>query len=464
MVFFNYATMQMAAKIVYYGPGLCGKTTNLHVIYGRTAPTARGEMVSLETETDRTLFFDLLPIDVGVIGGFKTRLQLYTVPGQVFYNTTRKLVLKGVDGIVFVADSQRPMLEPNKESFRNLRENLAEIGVRVEEVPLVLQYNKRDLANILTVEELGAALNPDGVFESFEASAANGTGVFETLKGISKLTLRALRSRMSGDVRRPAVFAAPATPAPSLPAPSGEAARPASGDDAAHGTSEVRSAPPLRRPSIAFRDSPSWRANRRPRRPRRQPSPRASRPSRGPTPNRRPTQRPRSRRRPKWRPGPNPRRRRAPLRTKRGPRSASANRPLHLPRRLPSRPSSTSRSVRASTSSRSSTSSERSRPRGLPPDRDPPLAPNRGRPRASGASIDDLLASNLNHKKDVTRSFDLTIPRQVLGRSRQVTIELKFSDGSGSPLLTDSRFSIDLSSSVDLQKLLLSLRFNVQAE
>jgi mutual gliding-motility protein MglA len=129
MVFFNYATMQMAAKIVYYGPGLCGKTTNLHVIYARTAPTARGEMVSLETETDRTLFFDLLPIDVGVIGGFKTRLQLYTVPGQVFYNTTRKLVLKGVDGIVFVADSQRPMLEPNKESFRNLRENLAEIGL-----------------------------------------------------------------------------------------------------------------------------------------------------------------------------------------------------------------------------------------------------------------------------------------------------------------------------------------------
>ena len=141
MVFFNYATMQMAAKIVYYGPGLCGKTTNLHVIYGRTAPTSRGEMVCLETETDRTLFFDLLPLDVGVIGGFKTRLQLYTVPGQVFYNTTRKLVLKGVDGIVFVADSQRPMTDPNVESLRNLRENLAEIGISLDATPRVLQYN-----------------------------------------------------------------------------------------------------------------------------------------------------------------------------------------------------------------------------------------------------------------------------------------------------------------------------------
>src|SRR5256712_13401075 len=128
MVFFNYATMQMAAKVVYYGPGLCGKTTNLHHIYGRTAPGSRGEMVSLETETDRTLFFDLLPIDVGVIGGFKTRLQLYTIPGQVFYNTTRKLVLKGVDGIVFVCDSQNARREANLESFKNRKEDSA--GIR----------------------------------------------------------------------------------------------------------------------------------------------------------------------------------------------------------------------------------------------------------------------------------------------------------------------------------------------
>src|SRR5688572_440252 len=134
MVFFNYSTMQMAAKVVYYGLGLCGKTTNLHQIYQHTATESRGEMVSLETETDRTLFFDLLPIDVGSIAGFNTRIQLYTVPGQVFYNTTRKLVLKGVDGVVFVADSQRPMVQANIESFRNLEENLAEMGLteRVE--------------------------------------------------------------------------------------------------------------------------------------------------------------------------------------------------------------------------------------------------------------------------------------------------------------------------------------------
>jgi signal recognition particle receptor subunit beta len=207
MVFFNYATMQMAAKIVYYGPGLCGKTTNLHHIYTKTSPQSRGEMVSLETETDRTLFFDLLPIDVGVIGGFKTRLQLYTVPGQVFYNTTRKLVLKGVDGIVFVADSQRPMLEANVESFKNLRENLAEIGANVDEIPLVIQLNKRDLPNIAEVETILDALDPERKAEVVEAIAARGEGVFETLKLISKLTLRTLRRRMTGDE--------PTRPAPS---------------------------------------------------------------------------------------------------------------------------------------------------------------------------------------------------------------------------------------------------------
>jgi signal recognition particle receptor subunit beta len=199
MVFFNYATMQMAAKIVYYGPGLCGKTTNLHHIYTKTSPGSRGEMVSLETETDRTLFFDLLPIDVGVIGGFKTRLQLYTVPGQVFYNTTRKLVLKGVDGIVFVADSQRAMLEANVESIKNLRENLAEIGTDLDEIPLVLQLNKRDLPNIADVETMVNALDPERKGEHVESVAASGIGVFETLKLISKLTLRTLRRRMTGE-------------------------------------------------------------------------------------------------------------------------------------------------------------------------------------------------------------------------------------------------------------------------
>jgi signal recognition particle receptor subunit beta len=199
MVFFNYATMQMAAKIVYYGPGLCGKTTNLHYIYAKTSPQSRGEMVSLETETDRTLFFDLLPIDVGVIGGFKTRLQLYTIPGQVFYNTTRKLVLKGVDGLVFVADSQVAMQDANAESFHNLRENLAEIGLKLDDIPLVIQLNKRDLPSVATVDQMIARLDPDGRYEKMESIAATGVGVFETLKLISKLTLRTLRSRMTGD-------------------------------------------------------------------------------------------------------------------------------------------------------------------------------------------------------------------------------------------------------------------------
>jgi len=197
MVFFNWATMQMAAKIVYYGPGLCGKTSNLSYIYAKTSPESRGEMVSLETESDRTLFFDLLPIEVGTIGGFKTRLQLYTVPGQVFYNTTRKLVLKGVDGLVFVADSQRPMRDANIESFQTLAENLEEFGLGVSEVPIVLQYNKRDLSNILSIEELNADLNPDGFFKYEEASAVNGDGVITTLKEITKLTLKKLKVRMT---------------------------------------------------------------------------------------------------------------------------------------------------------------------------------------------------------------------------------------------------------------------------
>ena len=197
MVFFNWATMQMAAKIVYYGPGLCGKTSNLSYIYAKTAPNSRGEMVSLETESDRTLFFDLLPIEVGTIGGFKTRLQLYTVPGQVFYNTTRKLVLKGVDGLVFVADSQRPMREANLESIASLRDNLSELGLDMDELPLVLQYNKRDLKNVLTLEELNEDLNPNHTCPFFESSAINGDGVFETLKEITKLTLKKLRRRMA---------------------------------------------------------------------------------------------------------------------------------------------------------------------------------------------------------------------------------------------------------------------------
>lgn len=228
MVFFNYATMQMAAKVVYYGPGLCGKTTNLHHIYGKTSPGSRGEMISLETETDRTLFFDLLPIDVGVIGGFKTRLQLYTVPGQVFYNTTRKLVLRGVDGIVFVADSQRAMRDANVESFQNMETNLQEIGLTSAEIPLVLQFNKRDLANVLSIDELRESLDPRQHFSYLEAVALKGDGVFETLKEISKITLKALKKKMLGDEKpyrtlgRPVgvnVPRPPAAPPPARPAP-----------------------------------------------------------------------------------------------------------------------------------------------------------------------------------------------------------------------------------------------------
>ena len=200
MVFLNYTAMQMTAKIVYYGPGLCGKTTNLTWIHQKTAPRSRGEMVSLETDADRTLFFDLLPLDVGVIGGLKVRLQLYTVPGQVFYNATRRLVLRGVDGVVFVADSQVPAAEPNEESLSNLRQNLEEIGLDPRSIPVVFQYNKRDLRNILPVPALQKALNP-GSAPFFEAAAIAGVGVFETLKEISRLSLDVVRSRIAEEKR-----------------------------------------------------------------------------------------------------------------------------------------------------------------------------------------------------------------------------------------------------------------------
>ena len=211
MVFLNYTTMQMTAKIVYYGPGLCGKTTNLQHIHLKTAARSRGEMVSLETETDRTLFFDLLPLDVGVIGGMKVRLQLYTVPGQVFYNATRKLVLKNVDGVVFVADSQVAMQDANLESISNLKANLAEMGLSLGQVPIVFQYNKRDLRNIQPIEILNEELNPDG-HPFFEAAALHGVGVFETLKAISRLAIASVRQKIGTEVSRAKLAAVP-TPA-----------------------------------------------------------------------------------------------------------------------------------------------------------------------------------------------------------------------------------------------------------
>ncbi len=192
MVYFNYTTKDMTAKIVYYGPGLSGKTTNLQFIYNSLPANRRGELVSLPTETDRTLFFDLLPLRLGKIGEFTTRLQLYTVPGQVFYNATRRVVLQGVDGIVFVADSQRAMREANIESLENLKENLATYGLTLSQIPWVLQYNKRDLPDILSVEELNRDLNFMNV-PYFEAIAIAGVGVIPTLKKISQLTLEYLK-------------------------------------------------------------------------------------------------------------------------------------------------------------------------------------------------------------------------------------------------------------------------------
>jgi len=221
MVFFNHATRQMTAKIVYYGPGLCGKTTNLNTIYGKTSQKARGEMVSLNTETDRTLFFDLLPMDVGMVGGFKTKLQLYTVPGQVFYNSTRKLVLKGVDGIVFVVDSQTAMLDACKESYQNLEENLRELGLNLGDIPTVFQWNKRDLRNVVPVEELEAVFNPKGA-PSFQSVASDGSGVFETLRGITKLALFHIKTNVLGESQAPA--ASVPSPAP-VAAPVMEPAR-----------------------------------------------------------------------------------------------------------------------------------------------------------------------------------------------------------------------------------------------
>jgi signal recognition particle receptor subunit beta len=189
----NYATREITCKIVYYGPGRSGKTTNLHYIYGQVPGERKGQMVSLATQTDRTLFFDFLPIDLGTISGFTTRFQLYTVPGQVYYQTTRKLVLQGADGVVFVADSQARQLGENIESMQDLHANLAEQGVDVRTMPLVIQYNKQDLPAELTtaLPELEEALNFRGV-PSFAADALHGPGVFETLRGISEIVLRKL--------------------------------------------------------------------------------------------------------------------------------------------------------------------------------------------------------------------------------------------------------------------------------
>jgi signal recognition particle receptor subunit beta len=192
MTFINYASREINCKIVYYGPGLCGKTTNLQYIYDSTSPQAKGKLISLATETDRTLFFDFMPLELGTVRGFKTRFHLYTVPGQVYYDASRKLILKGVDGVVFVADSQEERMDANIESLENLQDNLKTQGYDLMQVPYVLQLNKRDLPTAVPVEELKAELLQKGE-PVFEAIAADGTGVFDTLKAVAKQVLTELR-------------------------------------------------------------------------------------------------------------------------------------------------------------------------------------------------------------------------------------------------------------------------------
>jgi signal recognition particle receptor subunit beta len=197
MSFINYSSREINCKIVFYGPGLCGKTTNLQYIYKKTNPDSKGKMISLATETERTLFFDFLPLALGEIRGFKTRFHLYTVPGQVFYDASRKLILKGVDGVVFVADSQIERMEANIESIENLRINMTEQEYDLDKIPFVIQYNKRDLPNVVPLEEMKKALNPRSV-PDFEAVAMEGVGVFDTLKAIAKLVIMELKRRQQG--------------------------------------------------------------------------------------------------------------------------------------------------------------------------------------------------------------------------------------------------------------------------
>ena len=243
MAIFNYAAREMTAKIVYYGPGLSGKTTSIQYIHTKISPKNKGKLVSLATETDRTLFFDFFPVEFGQIGGFKVKFNFYTVPGQVFYNTTRKLVLKGADGVVFVADSQPGMMEQNLESLENLKENLKAHGVDWETAPFCIQYNKRDMPGALSVEEMRARLNPRGV-PDFETSATTGMGIMEAMKTTCKLVLEDIQHKQKrGPERQGAAPEAPAArpakapeqqpaPSPAAPAaasPTAPAAAPAAG-------------------------------------------------------------------------------------------------------------------------------------------------------------------------------------------------------------------------------------------
>ena len=434
MVFFNYATMQMAAKIVYYGPGLCGKTTNLHYIYGRTAPGSRGEMVSLETETDRTLFFDLLPLDVGIISGFKTRLQLYTVPGQVFYNTTRKLVLKGVDGIVFVADSQRPMGEPNVESLRNLRDK-----------PRRDRRDSRGDPPRLPVQQAGPPehpdrrrderrLNADRSIEWYEACAMNGPGVFETLKAISKLTLRSLKSKMTLEGKEAPLrrhHPAFATPIPaSVAAP---AAATTSADDRRSSPSDST----LRRLARFHEfqkahDGPTPSAGAR--------APEPSGPAPAPFFE-------------AMKPPPL-----QPLEEMGSDVRFAEVKPVDTP--LPAETAVRHVRVRSSVD----ILSELEKLRKISTQKSP-LPDHEPRPRSSASlNLDDILFGGRNHRKDIAQSFEVALPREELGRSRRATVTLRFQDDSGGNLGEGTTVSVELSSLKDVQKLLLALKFNIHGK
>jgi signal recognition particle receptor subunit beta len=450
MVFFNYATMQMAAKIVYYGPGLCGKTTNLHHIYGRTSPSSRGEMVSLETETDRTLFFDLLPLDVGVIGGFKTRVQLYTVPGQVFYNTTRKLVLKGVDGIVFVADSQRAMKEANLESFGNLRTNLAEIGVKLEELPLVLQYNKRDLSNVLGLEELEESLNPARQYESYEACAVLGQGVFETLKAISKITLRSLKKRMLGEERsgRPTPsFVATAAPAFSPPPPVAAPVPPPESipvdlsDLTASATAEMRLQP---EESLNFPDSQAVPP----------PPPELLSQEEFDASDVETVQ--------EFEEALNSLDSPLPETLSMDSEAAGEEGEIgevvfaEAPQAEEIKPEAV-KHVKVRSNIDILAELEKLRKNAT----SGPVVERPTKRSAPGISIDDLLASSLNHRKEINRIFEVQVPQRELSRGHQVTVGLRIEDRQKNLIGEEKTFSIELQTKRDIEKLLLSLKFHI---
>lgn len=245
MAIFNYQKKEIGAKIVFYGPALCGKTTNVQYIHLKLNPKQRGELVSLATDSDRTLFFDFLPIELENIGGFKTRFHIYTVPGQVYYNSTRKAVLTGVDGIIFVADSQRSMAHENIESFQNLKENLQYYNRNLEDIPLIFQYNKRDMPDVLSIEELNKQLN-QGSLPFFESVAVKGTGVLPTLTSCCKMVLQNLKQKSLSSSRAKQAKA-PTTPPPPTKSP------PSFSLESEHQTVEARKQPGVQTPRIALK-------------------------------------------------------------------------------------------------------------------------------------------------------------------------------------------------------------------